>query len=73
MKSAYPEHYNIAVANHEGEVNPLSGCRYFSANPDKKQAKTTSEEDETLEAGVQQCCNSEHAVHNLLFWNCRSL
>lgn len=50
MKSVNPEHYNIAVANHEGEVNPLSGCRYFSANPDKKQAKTTSEQDETLEA-----------------------
>lgn len=49
MSSVYPERYNIAVANHEGEENPSSGCRYLSANPDKKQAKTTSEEDETLE------------------------
>lgn len=40
--------------NHRSEVNPVSSCRRFTANPDKEQAGTTSEEDETLQARVRQ-------------------
>lgn len=53
--------------NHRGEVNPVSGCRRFTANPDKEQAGTTSEEDETLQARVRQRCNL--LIPSPVLWN----